>query len=300
MVIACLDAHRGQFGAGPACRVLTASGVPVAASTYYAARKRPPSARARRDAALLAEIKRVYKDSGEVYGARKVWLQLHREHIACARCTVERLMRQAGLHGVRRGRRTRTTIPADRAAWPPDLVNRDFHAAAPNRLWVVDLTYVPLTTGGFAYVAFVIDAFSRLIAGWKAASHMRTSLALDALEMALSARLRAGQSVAGAIHHSDRGSQYLAIRYTARLAEAGAVTSAGSKGDSYDNALAETIIGLYKAELIAHRGPWQGLSEVEAATAWWVGWFNNRRLCGPLGDIPPAEYEQNWLEGRRP
>lgn len=300
MVIAYLDAHRDQFGVGPACRVLTASGVPIAASTYYAAKKRPPSARARRDAALLTQIKRVCKESGEVYGARKVWLQLHREGTGAARCTVERLMRQAGLAGVRRGRRTRTTIPAGRAAWPPDLVNRNFHAAAPNRLWVAGLTYVPLSPGGFAYVAFVIDAFSRMIVGWKAASHMRTSLALDALEMAISARLRAGQSVAGAIHHSDRGSQYLAIRYTSRLAEAGAITSVGSKGDSYDNALAETIIGLYKAELIAHRGPWHSLSQVEAATAWWAGWFNNRRLYGPLGDIPPTEYEQNWLEGKAP
>ena len=177
-----------------------------APSTYNAARKRPPSARARGDAALLAEIKRVYKDSGEVYGARKVWLQLHREGIPAARCTVERLMRQAGLAGVRRGRRKRTTIPADRAAWPPDLVNRCFRVAAPDRLWAVDLTDVPLAPGGFAYVAFVIDAFSRLIAGWKAAGHMRASLALDALEMAVSARLRAGQSVAGVVHHIDRGS----------------------------------------------------------------------------------------------
>ena len=209
MVIACLDAYRGQFGAGPACRVLAASGVPIPASTYYAAKKRPPSARARRDAALLAEIKRVHAESGEVYGARKVWLQLHREGIPAARCAVERLMRQAGLAGVRRGRRKRTTIPADRAARPPDLVNRDFHATAPNRLRVAGLTYVPLSPGGFAYVAFVTGAFSRLIAGWKAAGHMRTSLALDALDMAVSARLRAGQSVAGAIHHSDRGSQYL-------------------------------------------------------------------------------------------
>lgn len=300
MVVACIDAYRGQFGVQPICRVLTAEGVPAAASTYYAAKKRPPPARAHRDAALLAEIKRVYAESGEVYGARKVWLQLHREHIPAARCTVERLMRQAGLHGVRRGRRTRTTIPADRHAWPPDLVNRDFHAPAPNRLWVAGLTYVPLTAGGFAYVAFVIDAFSRMIVGWKAASHMRASLALDALEMAVSARLRAGQAVAGVIHHSDRGSQYLAIHYTARLEQAGAITSAGSKGDSYDNALAETIIGLYKAELIGHCGPWHGLAQVETATAWWVSWFNTRRLYGPLGDIPPAEFEQAWLERHRP
>ena len=300
MVIAYLDAHRGQFGVGPACRVLSAQGVPIAPGTYYAAKRRSPSARARRDAALLGEIKRVYKESGEVYGTRKVWLQLHREGIPAARCTVERLMRQAGLRGVRRGRRIRTTIPADRAGWPPDLVNRDFHAAAPNRLWVADITYVPITTGGFAYAAFVIDAFSRMITGWKVAGHMRTSLALDALEMAISARLRASQQVAGVIHHGDRGGQYLAIRYTARLAEAGAIASVGSKGDSYDNALAETIIGLYKAELIRYRGPWHSVPVVEAATAWWVGWFNTRRLFGPLGGIPPAEYEQNWLEGQQP
>jgi len=299
-VVAYIDEHRGQFGVQPICRVLAGHGVPIAPSTYYAAKNRPPSARARRDAALLAQIKRVYKESGEVYGARKVWLQLHREHIGCARCTVERLMRAAGLAGVRRGRRTRTTIPAGRGAWPPDLVNRDFHAAAPNRLWVVDLTYVPITAGGFAYAAFVIDAFSKMIAGWQVAAHMRTSLALDALEMAVSARLRAGQQVAGVIHHGDRGGQYLAIRYTARLAEAGAIASVGSKGDSYDNALAETIIGLYKAELIAHRGPWHSVAHVQAATAWWAGWFNNRRLYRPLGDIPPAEYEQNWLEGQQP
>jgi putative transposase len=298
-VVAYIDDHRGRFGVQPVCRVLREQGVAIAPSSYYAAKRRPPSARAGRDAWLTAEITRVYKDNGEVYGARKVWLQLHREHIACARCTVERLMRQAGLAGVRRLRRTRTTIPADRrAGWPPDLVNRNFHAAAPNRLWVADITYVPVTAGGFAYTAFVIDAFSKMIAGWKVAAHMRASLALDALEMAVSARLRAGQQVAGVIHHGDRGGQYLAIRYTSRLAEAGAIASVGSTGDSYDNALAETIIGLYKAELIRHRGPWHSVALVEAATAWWVGWFNNRRLYRPLGDIPPAEYEQNWLEGR--
>jgi putative transposase len=245
--------------------------VAIAPSTYYAARWRAPSARAGRDAWLTAEITRVYKESGEVYGARKVWLQLHREGIGCARCTVERLMQAAGLRGVRRGRRTRTTIPADRGAWPPDLVHRNFLAEAPNRLWVVDLTYVPITAGGFAYTAFVIDAFSRMIAGWQVAAHMRASLALDALEMAVSARLRAGQQVTGVIHHGDRGGQYLAIRYTSRLAEAGAIASVGSTGDSYGNALAETIIGLYKAELIRHRGPWHSVALVEAATAWWLG-----------------------------
>jgi putative transposase len=299
-VTAYIEAHRDQFGVGPICRVLSDAGVPAAASTYYAARARPPSARSVHDGQLAAEIKRVWKDSDEIYGARKVWLQLRREGIPAARCTVGRLMRQRGLRGVRRGRRTRTTIPAAAASQPPDLVKRNFHAPAPNRLWVVDITYVPIWSGGFAYVAFVIDAFSRMITGWKAAGHMRTSLALDALEMAVSARLRAGQQVAGVIHHSDHGSQYLAIRYTARLAQAGAIASAGTAGDSYDNALAETIIGLYKAELIHRRGPWKTLAGLEAATAWWVSWFNHRRLYGPLGDIPPAEYEQNWQDGQMP
>jgi putative transposase len=299
-VIAFIDAYRGQFGVEPICRVLSGAGVPAAASTYYAARARPPSARSVRDAQLAAEIQRVYKDSDENYGARKVWLQLRREGIAAARCTIERLMRQLGLRGTRRGRRTRTTIPAKDQARPPDLVNRDFRVPAPNRLWVVDITYVPVWSGGFAYLAFVIDAFSRMITGWKAAGHMRAELALDALEMAISARLRSGQQVTGVIHHSDRGGQYLAIRYTSRLAEAGAVTSVGSKGDSYDNALAESIIGLYKAELIYRRGPWKTVAGVEAATAWWVGWFNTRRLFGPLGHIPPAEYEQDWQQGQLP
>ena len=299
-MIAYIDEHRGQFGVGPACKVLTDAGVAIAPGTYYAARSRPPPARAVRDAQLLGEIQRVYKDSDENYGARKVWLQLRREGIPAARCTVERLMRRLGLRGTRRGRSMRTTIRPDAASWPPDLVNRGFRAPAPNRLWVVDITYVPAWSGGFAYVAFVIDVFSRMIVGWKAAGHMRAELALDALEMAIAARLRSGQQVAGVIHHSDRGGQYLAIRYTSRLAEAGAVTSVGSKGDSYDNALAESVIGLYKAELIYRRGPWKTVAAVEAATAWWVGWFNTRRLFGPLGHIPPAEYEQNWQRGQTP
>jgi len=300
VAIAYVDAYRGQFGVQPICRILAEHGVPVAASSYYAATARPASRRSVSDAALAPEITRVWKDSGEVYGARKVWRQLHRDGIGCARCTVERLMRQLGLHGVRRGRPRRTTIPADRASWPPDLVRRDFHPPAPNRLWVVDITYVPLTSGGFAYAAFVIDAFSRLIAGWQVAGHMRTTLALDALEMAISARLRAGQQVTGVVHHSDHGGQYLAIRYTTRLAQAGAIASAGTAGDSYDNALAETIVGLYKAELIAHRGPWRTAAAVQAATAAWVSWFNTRRLFGPLGWIPPAEYERAWAEGSPP
>jgi putative transposase len=299
-VIAYIDAHRDEFGVQAICQVLRAWGVPISASGYYAARGRLPSARARRDVRLTAEVTRVYKESGELYGARKVWLQLRREGIDAARCTVERLMRQAGLVGVRRGGPKRTTVPADRAAWPADLVNRDFRAEAPNRLWVVDLTYVPLTGAGFAYTALVIDVFSRMITGWKTAGHMRTSLALDALEMAVSARLRDGQQVAGLIHHSDRGSQYLAIRYTTRLAEAGVITSVGSTGDSYDNALAESIIGLYKTELIHPRGPWADVAQVERATAAWISWFNHQRLYGPLGWIPPAEYEQNWRDDQTP
>jgi putative transposase len=202
-VIACIDEHRGQFGVGPACKVLTDAGVAIAPGTYYAARSRPPPARARRDAQLLGEIQRVYEDGDENYGARKVWLQLRREGIPAARCTVERLMRRLGLRGTRRGRSMRTTIRPDAASWPPDLVNRGFRAPAPNRLWVVDITYVPVWSGGFAYVAFVIDVFSRMIVGWKAAGHMRAELALDALEMAIAARLRSGQQVAGVIHHSD-------------------------------------------------------------------------------------------------
>ena len=299
MAVAYIDAYRGAFGVQPICRALTAHGVPVAASTYYAARARPASARSVSDAALAVDVKRVFKDSGEVYGARKVWRQLHREGIGCARCTVERLMRTAGLQGVRRGKPRRTTIPGDRTCWPPDLVRRNFAASAPNQLWVVDITYIPLERGGFAYAALVVDAFSRLIAGWQVAGHMRTTLALDALEMAISARLRAGQDVTGVVHHSDHGAQYLAIRYTTRLAQAGVIASAGTAGDSYDNALAETIVGIYKAELIRHRGPWRTAAAVQTATARWVAWFNTRRLYGPLGWIPPAEYEQNQARGRR-
>ena len=299
-MIAFIDAHRGQFGVGPACEVLTGAGVAIAPGTYYAARSRPPPARAVRDARLLGEITRVHKDSDGTYGAWKVWRQLNREGIACARCTVERLMRTAGLRGVRRGKPKRTTIPARSAARPPDLVGRNFHPPAPNRLWVVDLTYVSMAGGGFSYTALVIDAFARYIPGWKVAGHMRASLALDALEMAIGARLRAGQEITGVIHHSDRGSQYLAIKYTRRLEQAGAVTSVGSRGDSYDNALAETVIGLYKTELISRRGPWNGTADVEAATARWVAWFNNRRLLRPIGGIPPAEYERNWAQGQTP
>jgi len=281
-MIAYIDAHRDRFGVEPICQVL-----PIAPSTYYAARRRPASARAVRDAKLKGEVARVHAEQFGVYGARKVWRQLHREGISVARCTVERLMRELGLEGVRRGKTRRTTTPDATAPRPADLVDRDFSATRPNQLWVADLTYVA-TWSGFVYVAFIIDAFSRFLVGWQASRSLRTDLALDALEMAIWRR-QAG--LEGLVHHSDRGGQYLSIRYTERLAEAGAVTSVGSRGDSFDNALAETIIGLYKTELIGRRGPWRGLDEVEYATLEWVDWFNHRRLLEPIGHVPPAEFE---------
>jgi putative transposase len=281
-MIAYIDAHRDRFGVEPICKVL-----PIAPSTYYQASQRPLSARRRRDEELKVEIRRVYDDNFGVYGARKIWRQLGREGISVARCTVERLMGELGLQGVRRGKARRTTTPDATAPRPADLVDRDFSATRPNQLWVADLTYVA-TWSGFVYVAFIIDAFSRFLVGWQAARSLRTDLALDALEMAIWRR-QAG--LEGLVHHSDRGGQYLSIRYTERLAEAGAVTSVGSRGDSFDNALAETIIGLYKTELIRRRGPWRGLDEVEYATLEWVDWFNHRRLLEPIGHVPPAEFE---------
>jgi putative transposase len=281
-MIAYIDRNKHRYGVEPICRVL-----PIAPSTYYAAQRRSPSARSLRDAQLKAGIARVHAEHFGVYGARKVWRQLHREGIGVARCTVERLMRGLGLEGVRRGKPHRTTMPEETAARPADLVERDFSATGPNRLWVADLTYVA-TWSGFVYVAFVVDAFSRFIVGWQASRSLRTGLALDALEMAIWRR-RGGLD--GLVHHSDRGSQYLSIRYTERLAEAGVVTSVGSRGDSYDNALAETIIGLYKTELVRRRGPWKGIEDVEYATLEWVDWFNHRRLLEPIGHLPPAEFE---------
>ena len=281
-MIAYIDANRDRFGVEPICQLL-----PIAPSTYYAAKNRPPSARALRAEELKAEIRRVHAEHFGVYGARKVWRQLHREGIAVARCTVERLMGELHLEGVRRGRPHRTTTPDTVAARPADLVERDFSAQRPNQLWVADLTYVA-TWSGFVYVALVIDAFSRYLVGWQAARSLRTDLALDALEMAI---WRRQAQLDGLVHHSDRGSQYLSIRYTERLAEAGAVTSVGSRGDSFDNALAETIIGLYKTELVRRRGPWKGIDQVEYATLEWVDWFNHRRLLEPIGYVPPAEYE---------
>jgi len=278
-----VDAHRGDFGVEPICRVLQ-----VAPSTYYAARSRPPSARAIRDGQLGREIERVHEENLSVYGARKVWRQLSREGIEVGRDRVGRLMGDLGLAGATRSRHIRTTIPAVVAGRPDDLVERVFSAPAPDRLWVADLTYV-WTRAGFCYTAFVIDAFSRRIVGWRVSASLRTDLALDALEMAIFAR--GDRDLAGLVHHSDRGSQYLAIRYTERLADAGVVSSVGSRGDSYDNALAETVNGLYKAELIHRRGPWRSVEEVELATAAWVHWWNAQRLHSACGDVPPEEYE---------
>jgi transposase InsO family protein len=290
-----IDDHRDVYGVEPICAVL-----PIAPSTYYKQKTRQadPSRlpkRARRDAALRMEIERVWHENRQVYGARKVWRQLHREGFAVARCTVERLMRQMGLQGVVRGKRVRTTIADEAAVRPSDLVERDFTASHPNQLWVADLTYVA-TWAGFVYVAFVIDVFSRMIVGWRVSRSLCSDLALDALEQALWARPETRQL----IHHSDRGVQYVSISYTERLAEAGIEPSVGSVGDSYDNALAETVIGLYKTELINKEGPWRGMEQVELATLDWVDWFNNRRLFEPIGNIPPVEYETLYYQQQEP
>ena len=244
-----------------------------------------------RDAELKPQVARVHRDNFAVYGVDKVWAQLNREGIRVARCTVARLMRELGLRGVVRGKPKFTTIPGDEADRPRDLVDRRFKAGARNRLWVADLTYVRTWTG-FVYVAFITDVYSRMIVGWQASRSLRSDLALDALEQAIWARSERGRRLEELVHHSDRGVQYLAIRYTERLAETGAVNSVGSRGDSYDNALAETIIGLYKTELVRNRGPWRGLDDLEYATLEWVDWFNHRRLFEGHGQIPPAEFEE--------
>jgi putative transposase len=290
-MISFIDDHREVYGVEPICRVL-----PIVPSTYYvhAARRADPEkqlVRARSDAALMIEIKRVFEANFCVYGVRKIWRQLAREGIVTARCTVARLMRQMGLAGVVRGRTVRTTIPDPAAACPLDRVNRQFKAPRPNALWVSDFTYVA-TWSGFVYVAFVIDVFARRIVGWRASRSAHASFVLDALEQALHER-RPGQG-SGLVHHSDRGSQYLALRYTERLAGAGIEPSVGSVGDSYDNALAETINGLFKAEVIDRRGPWRSFEAVEYATLEWVDWYNHRRLLAPIGNVPPAEAEARY------
>ena len=296
-MIAFIDAHRARFGGvAPICRVLAQHGVRIAPRTYYAAKTRVPSPRAVRDVELVETIRAVHADRDKgrgVAGYRKVWHLLRRDGVAVARCTVARLMRQHGLRGAVRGRRFRTTIPDRSVARPADLVKRDFHAGAPNRLWCVDFTYVP-TWSGMAFTAFVTDVFSRRIVGWRTANRMPTELPLDALEMALWVRDQAGQDVSGVIHHSDAGSQYVALRYTERLAGAGALASIGTVGDSYDNALAESVIGLYKTECIRLDGPFRTVDELELATLSWVHWYNRQRLHSALGHVPPTEYEQAY------
>ncbi len=288
-----IDENKDRFGVEPICNVL-----PIAPSTYYEhkAKQRDPTRRSdreKRDEELRPEIERVWQENFKVYGARKVWLQLNREEIDVARCTVARLMKIIGIQGVKRGRRTITTIPGDALDRPRDAVNRDFNVSRPNALWVADLTYVA-TWRGFVYVAFVIDAFARRIVGWRVSNSLHTDIALDALEQALYDREAAQHGEL--IHHSDRGVQYLSIRYTERLSEVGITPSVGSVGDSYDNALAETVIGLFKTELIRQQGPWRNVDDVEFATLRWVDWFNNRRLLEPIGDIPPAEKESEYYQ----
>jgi putative transposase len=280
--------------------VLTEHGCKIAPNTYWTHRKRGRSARAVRDEQLQSEIRRVFDDNRGVYGADKVWTQLNREHITVARCTVERLMRVLGLSGARRGRAFVVTTHADdRQHRPADLVERKFRAPAPNRLWVADLTYVK-THAGWVYVAFILDVFSRMIVGWQASTSLRSSLAIDALEMAIWNRHRSGCDLDGLVHHSDRGVQYLSIRYSERLAANDIVASVGSRGDSYDNALAESFNGLYKWELIYPKGPWSGIEDVEFATLTYVDWFNHRRLHGEIepgpGYTTPAAFEAKWHE----
>jgi putative transposase len=294
-MIAFIDDHRGVYGVEPICKVL-----PIAPSTYHAhvARRLDPgklSRRAKRDEALKAQIRRVFEENFRVYGVRKVWRQLAREGIAVARCTVARLMRAMGLQGAVRGKPLRTTISDKAAPCPFDRVNRQFRAPQPNVLWVSDFTYVATWTG-FVYVAFVIDAYARRIVGWRVSRTAHAGFVLDALEQALHERRPVRG--AGLVHHSDRGVQYVSIKYTERLAEAGIEPSVGSVGDSYDNALAETINGLFKAEVIHRGGPWRSFEAVEFATLEWVDWFNNRRLLEPIGNIPPAEAEARYYEQR--
>jgi putative transposase len=288
-MVSFIDEQRAHYGVEPICAQL-----PIAPSTYYHHKAREVDsakvpARHLRDRYLMPQIQRVWQENFRVYGARKVWRQLNREGFTVARCTVERLMQKLGLQGVVRGQKQITTISDPAQDRAPDLVKRTFTASRPNQLWVADFTYVA-TWSGFVYVAFVIDVYARSIVGWRVSHSMKTELVLDALEQALWAR----KHLRHLIHHSDKGSQYLSIRYTERLAEAGITASVGTTGDSYDNALAETIIGLYKTEVIRHRGPWKGQDTVEYATLEWVDWFNNRRLLEPIGNIPPKEKEVEY------
>jgi putative transposase len=302
VVTAFIDTHRDRFGVEPICTVLRAHGCGIAPQTYYAAKSRPPSARAVREEELKTRITEVFWDRSKgrgLAGARKVWHLLEREGVEVARCTVERLMSELGLRGAVRGRRFVTTRPDESAPRPPDLVERKFTALAPNRLWVVDFTYVP-TWSGMGFTAFVSDVFSRRIVGWRTASRMPTELPLDALEMALWVRERAGETLEGLVHHSDRGSQYTSIRYATRLVDIGAVASIGSVGDSYDNAMAESIIGLYKTECVRVDGPFKTVDELELATLSWVHWYNEHRLHSAIGYVPPVEHEKLYNQKINP
>ncbi len=290
-MVSFIDEHRGEHGVELICKQL-----PIAPSTYYAhksleADPERASDRSKRDRWLEIEIQRVWDENKQVYGVRKLWRQLKRENIAAARCTVERLMKRLGIQGVTRGAKCWTTVSDDTLDLPADLVNRQFVATRPNQLWVADITFIA-TWAGFVYVAFIIDVFARRIVGWRVSRSLKTELVLDALEQALWSRT----PIEGLVHHSDRGCQYLSIRYSDKLVEAGIDASVGSVGDSYDNALAETINGLYKTEVIRHRGPWKNIDEVEYATLDWVDWFNHRRILEPIGNIPPAEYELMYYQ----
>jgi putative transposase len=290
MKVEFVDSQRETHGVQPVLEALKQTPAQIAPSTYYAAKARPESARAVRDRELAVRIEQVHEDNYGVYGARKVWAELNRQGVEVARCTVERLMREIGLRGLLRDKSPRTTRPAAETGRPGDLVERDFTATGTDELWVADLTYVR-TAAGWVYAAFVLDVFSRMIVGWQVSTSLYTDLALDALQMAIWRRHAAGHDLSGLVHHSDRGVQYRAIRYTQRLAETGAVASVGSTGDSYDNAMAEAFNSLFKAELVRNKGPWRGLDDLEIATVEYIDWYNNRRLHGELGHLPPAEYE---------
>jgi putative transposase len=288
-----IDEHRERFGVEPVCAVFKDAGVQIAPSTYYAAKTRPPSARSISDAATTAVIERVHAENFGVYGARKVHAELRRQGHQVARCTVQRLMRAAGLRGITRARGPRTTVPGTGPDTRPDLVERAFLATGPDELWVADITYCR-TFAGWIYAAFVTDVYSRRVVGWQLSKSLRTDLALDALEMGIWTRRRADRDVTGLVHHSDKGAQYVAVRYTQRLAEAGAVAAVGSTGDSYDNALAEAFNSLFKAELVRNKGPWKNIDDLKIAVAEYIDRFNHRRLHGEIGLVPPAEYEDTY------
>ena len=289
-----IDDHKDEFGVEPVCRHL-----PIAPQTYYAAKGRPSSKRALSDEITTEKIHQIHTVNYGVYGVRKVHAELRRNGDEVARCTVERLMKKEGLRGIRRAKGPRTTIPGPLVDRPADLVERRFTATAPDCLWVADITYIR-TFSGWVYAAFVIDVFARRVVGWQLSTSLHTDLALDALDMGIWARRRAGRDLSQLIHHSDRGVQYRAIRYTDRLADAEAVASVGSRGDSYDNALAEAFNSLFKAELIRNKGPWRGINDLEIATAEYIDWFNHRRLHGEIGYRPPIEVENEFLNSTTP